>query len=85
MDEQQKPEPDYGSTLVWSNDDERNVNMLLANFEGNIKEAVRRLFVSGGGTSYQYARVLSVRFASRFGISEVDFMKLYRHWRQGKL
>lgn len=85
MDEQRKPEPDYGSTLVWSNDDERNIKWLLDKVSGDTKEAVKRLFISGGGTSYQTARALSVRFAARFGMTEVEFMKLYRQWRQGKL
>jgi len=85
MDEPKKPEPDYGSTLVWSNDDERNVKMLLAKFGGNPTEALKRFFTSAGGTDYQYARSLSVRFASRFGMTEVEFMKLYRRWRRGTL
>ena len=85
MNDQQKPEPDYGSTLVWSNDDERNTKRLLNKYGGDMEQALKRLFISGGGTDYQNARSLSLRFASRFGITEANFMKLYRRWRQGKL
>jgi hypothetical protein len=85
MDEQRKPEPDHGASLVWSDDDERNVATLIAKFGGDVNEALKRFFTSGGGTDYSYARILSVRFASRFGMTEVDFMRAYRQWRKGKL
>ena len=81
----QAPVPDYGSTLVWSDDDERNTKMLLNKFGGDVDKALKRFFESGGGTDYAYARSLSVRFAKPLGLTEVDFMKRYRQWRRGNL
>jgi len=76
-------EPDHGATLVWSDDDEKNVKALLAKYGGDPNGALKRFFESAG-TDYAAARGLSVRFAKPFGISEVEFMKRYRRWRKGK-
>jgi hypothetical protein len=80
-DEQQ---PDYGSTLVWSNDDKRNVAMLLEKNGGSVDAALKALF-QAGNTSYQQALDLSTRFGPAFGMSATDFMKKYRLWRKGCL
>ncbi len=82
--EQHAPEPDYESTLVWSDDDERNVGLLLKTCGGDVDEALKRLFQSGGGTDYASARLLSIRFAKSMGLSEVEFMQKYRRWKKGK-
>lgn len=87
MNEEKNKEviPDHGSTLKWSNDDEKSTKLLVNKYDGNIDGALKRFFESGGGTDYASARVLSIRFAISFGISEVEFMKIYRRWRKGQL
>jgi hypothetical protein len=88
MNDQHKPGevvPDYGSTSVWSDDDKKNTDTLIKKYEGDLNGAMKRLFESGGGTDYATARVLSARFAESFKLTEVEFMKLYRKWRRGKL
>lgn len=86
MNEKATPDnvvPDYGSTLVWSNDDQRSVEMLLRKYNGDVDAALKRLFEAGGGTDYAWARQLSVRFANTFGLNEAEFMTKYRRWRRG--
>lgn len=80
----QEEQPDYGSTLVWSNDDSKNVAILLKQHDGNVDQALKRLFTAGS-TNYETALRISGRFAPYFGITPVDFMKKYRLWRKGKL
>ncbi len=75
--------PDYGSSLVWSNDDQRSIRLLLDKYEGNLDEALKRLFQSGG-TDYASARQLSVRLSAPLGLTEAEFMQKYRRWKKGK-
>jgi hypothetical protein len=76
-------EPDHGSTTVWSDDDEKNVKLLLERYGGDFNESIKAFF-RAGGTEYLDARRLSVRFAGRFGLTPIEFMKKYRRWRKGK-
>ena len=77
------PQPDHGSTLVWSNDDQKNGQKLLEKYNGDANEALKRLFETGG-TEYAEARRLSGRFAKIFGVDDLEFMKRYRRWRRGQ-
>lgn len=85
MSNEENPEvvPDYGTTLVWSNDDERSISLLLESTGQDLDKAVAKLF-RAGNTSYAQARSLSERVATGFGLTPVEFMKKYRAWRQGK-
>ncbi len=76
--------PDYRSTTVWSNDDQKNVSMLLEKHGGNVDKAVGSFF-RAGSTTYKEARLLSARFGPAFGMTPTDFMKKYRAWRKGNL
>ena len=76
--------PDYGSTTVWSNDDTRNVKLLLEKHDGDVDRALATLF-RAGNTSYKQANHISGIFAPLFGITQVEFMNKYRAWRRGQI
>jgi hypothetical protein len=84
-DDKPKPAPDHGSTLVWSDDDEKGVRLLLKAANGNIDTALAKFFKAGGGPNVKTARKLAKRYCTPFGISEVEFMRKYRAWKRGNL
>jgi hypothetical protein len=86
MTDKKKPKPDYGSSLVWSTETgkamQAGVATLLRKHGGNVDEALKSFFLSGG-TSYSEGRELSI-YARYFGLTEAEFQTKHRHWKRGE-
>jgi hypothetical protein len=77
------PEPDYGSSLVWSTDAKKQAQLLLDNNGGNVNKSLKKLF--GGSTSRETAMLYAEAFAGGLGLTYGEFMFKYDDWTKGKL
>lgn len=85
MNDEGKPDPDYGSSLVWSTENSAAVGAatLLKKHSGNVDNALRALF--GHSCDYSSARLYAEALAAHFGLTVIDFMKKWRLWKKGQL
>jgi len=87
MTDSKKPNPDHGSSLVWSTDKETarkaGVTTLLRKHGGNVDAALKEIF--GDSCSYRSARDCSEVLAPHFGITPGEFMGKFKLWRKRKL